>query len=793
MAEFRFTPRALLELGRELISSDEVALYELIKNSVDAESPTIEIFAEIVFPSSGFRAALELVNGGNRTVDAFQYIQKTIFQAAGKERIEAFLKPLEESIGNKQRFVDVLKTTYASNNWIEVRDTGHGMTLSELDRIFLTVGTRSRRAENVTGATYLGDKGVGRLSTMRLGDRLNVRTTTAGAPHWNLLEIDWSLFNHDTTQKLSDIQIEPRRGERKPNAALQGTIVRISELSADWSQSRFNSMFEGQIARMVDPFDAGKANRLLTVRYNGDRVAVPSIPAKLLSSAHAVCKVEFSFDKEDEPQLKGTIDYKLKDKKEIVTQSGAEIYSVAQRAYNKRGKKGHAAQEFVPISPQALKNLGAFSVQIYWFNRRVVEAIAGLTANAARTKDEIRQWSGGPMLYRRGYRILPYGDPDNDWLELDKRAFGQPGFKLNRQQVIGRVTVNSSHMSLSEQTNREGLIESDASEALKTILTWLVHVEFRAFINKIDALDQSASRHAEEATARLHEAQERVEDALQSLRRAIGPDHIGRVERLRETVTELVEECESLVSKQEEAVAETVGEREKFVHLAGIGLITEFIFHELDRAVKHTLQVLPETRGQRREQTLDSLEAQLITLQKRVSAFDELSGEKRQSKSTFDLSPVVETVIANHANQFERHGITVEFDGPPRPYRIRAVRGMVIQILENLIVNAVYWLKQQKKYERGFRPTITISLDEDEHSLTVEDNGTGVDPSRREKIFEPFVSSKPPADGGRGLGLYISRELAEYNGWQLYLDEEVGRKRKGRLSLFVLDMDGKND
>jgi hypothetical protein len=279
-----------------------------------------------------------------------------------------------------------------------------------------------------------------------------------------------------------------------------------------------------------------------------------------------------------------------------------------------------------------LKKLGPFSVEIYWFNRAVVEAISGLTANATKTKEEIRQWSGGPMLYRRGFRILPYGDPDNDWLELDRKAFGQAGFKLNRQQVIGRVTVASTHLALSEQTNREGLVESDASEALTTLVKWLVHVEMRGLINEADSLDQFKRRQAEEMTTRLRSAQGAVEESLTSLRRAVGPDHGSQIERLRGAVETLVDECETLVSKQEKSVAETVEEREKFVHLAGIGLITEFIFHELDRAVNHTLKLLPEARGQRRDEMLRALEDQLRTLQKRVSAFDELSGEKRQTR-----------------------------------------------------------------------------------------------------------------------------------------------------------------
>lgn len=42
------------------------------------------------------------------------------------------------------------------------------MSLAKINDVYLTVGTRSRRAANIAGATYLGDKGVGRLSAMRL-------------------------------------------------------------------------------------------------------------------------------------------------------------------------------------------------------------------------------------------------------------------------------------------------------------------------------------------------------------------------------------------------------------------------------------------------------------------------------------------------------------------------------------------------------------------------------------------------------------------------------------------------
>src|SRR3546814_8491663 len=112
-------------------------------------------------------------------------------------------------------------------------------------------------------------------------------------------------------------------------------------------------------------------------------------------------------------------------------------------------------------------------------------------------------------------------------------------------------------------------------------------------------------------------------------------------------------------------------------------LMTEFIFHELERAVAHTMDLL--SRGSLRQATIESLKEQLKTLHKRISAFDELTGEKRQSKSTFDMAELVDDVLSNHAREFERHGIQLRLSRPDSPMPVKAVKGMVIQTPAHLV------------------------------------------------------------------------------------------------------------
>lgn len=780
---FTFDARTLLELGKELISTDEVALYELIKNAVDARSPRVEIIVRSLFTPSDVREIKTLLLGSvaGRTA-AIDRLTALATDAANDDfvRLLATLR----AAADDEEFCRSLDAGHGHLNWIQVRDQGEGMSLEDLKKVFLRVGTRSRHDENIRGARNLGDKGIGRLSAMRLGDRLKVTTSKAGEVRWNLLEIDWTAFANANGQAVEDIRIEPVIGEEKHWPDESGTTIEISGLQADWDAVRFADVLQGRIARMIDPFEPGLANKLIVARHNGSRILVPSIPQTLLDATHAACHVSFRMEK-GEPVIVGRVDYKYRHRSTQISARGAEVYSLTQTAFKRRAKRGHAAFRNVPLPKSAFEQLNAFDCDIYWFNRRVIEAVDGLTSSQAETRREISHWSGGPMLYRYGYRILPYGDPDDDWLELDENAFGASGFKLNRQQVIGRVRLDTPHGALSEQTNREGLIQSEVVDALRKMLMWVVHDQIRGLINEADSIELLERRAAEQDTRRVSDLRKRVEVALDRLKQQTGGATTEAIEELEKGVARLSDQSSALVKRLEDVITEAEEDREKFVYLAGIGLMTEFIFHELERAVAHAMDAL--SRGSLRTATVNSLREQLKTLHKRIAAFDELSGEKRQTKSTFDLADLVDEVLSNHANEFERHGIEIEFDRPRGPYMVKAVRGMVIQILENLIVNSAYWLKQQKRFEAGFKPWLQIVLDPGEKILIVEDNGPGITPDRRERIFQPFTTTKPIGQG-RGLGLYIARDLAKYHGWKLQLDDAVGRQRAGRINMFVLDM-----
>lgn len=216
---FKVMARSVLELGSELISSDVIAFYELIKNSFDAGTKNgVDIRIQIVLGLRAYRELARLLRSDDATLEvAYAQVLEKLHSDAGSIYDRA-LEHLDgaESIEELQA---ALEATYTLNR-ITVSDTGSGMSKGDLESIFLVIGTSSRKKEiqeafnnDERDAPYLGEKGIGRLSAMRLGDALSVRTARAEDSRWNRLDIDWTAFD-DLDAMLEDIDIKPFRGTK---------------------------------------------------------------------------------------------------------------------------------------------------------------------------------------------------------------------------------------------------------------------------------------------------------------------------------------------------------------------------------------------------------------------------------------------------------------------------------------------------------------------------------------------------------------------------------------------------
>ena len=797
---FRVAARTILHLGAELISSDDIALYELIKNAFDAGSRRVDINAVIRIPHDAhteLRARLEEeierekpVKGKKQQPDVIivDVLQEQIISQIDNSAPDAdiYQEQVQEATS-----LEELQYLLEEANYIEIIDTGEGMSLKDLNDIYLTIGTRSRleqrenQRQHVAGKggktassvkPILGEKGVGRLSAMRLGNRLFVKTSKKGESRWNVLEIDWSLFSHESEDLIEDIEITPKHGEVKEDANISGTTIYISSLTSGWTEGKLTTIANYEFSKLTDPFTP-KSRYPIALRLNGELITIPRLDEIVFRYAHATVEAEFFIDKVVGPKLVGRVNYLLRRKQKTFSLEGAHLLSSAEVS-----------------SLRTLHSLGPFKVLLYWFNRRLLTASQGV-AEVKRIKDLVDIWAGGLMVYRDGFRVYPYGDPNDDWLDLDRIALASPGYKVNRRQIIGKVEISSFwNPCLVDQTNREGLRESSEKRALVKMLQHILSTQFRTFLNKVDEEVQAREPlRFDEIEARVEIQERQVQGSLRLLRQR-HPEEAALINQLGESL----EVIQGLIKEAKELADSYDKGRTQLVHLASLGLMVEIIAHELNRATSNTIATLSSAGDGNVSHNVGSLfntlETQLKTIQKRLRILDPLSTSGLQVKDTFDLVDWIREILNSHSGQFRRHSIRLRFNVEPETaresLRITAVKGMFVQILENLIGNSVYWLKQQRIIDRTFKPELTVVIHTRKREISITDNGPGIDPELRETVFQPFVTTKPPGEG-KGLGLYISREIAEYNSAILYLSD-IPTIHPDKLNTFVLALDVKD-
>ncbi len=108
--------------------------------------------------------------------------------------------------------------------------------------------------------------------------------------------------------------------------------------------------------------------------------------------------------------------------------------------------------------------------------------------------------------------------------------------------------------------------------------------------------------------------------------------------------------------------------------------------------------------------------------------------------------------------------------------KIDLVQQDISRVLLNLFNNAFYAAAERYKMEvEGFKPIVTLTTkkNRDHIEITVKDNGTGIPASIKDKIFQPFFTTKPTGQG-TGLGLSLSYDIAKSHGGELKVKSEEG-------------------
>ncbi|WP_047392889.1 ATP-binding protein [Chitinibacter sp. ZOR0017] len=776
-----FKARVLLELGAELISSDGMALYELIKNGLDAGSEEIGIEIQIVMQTSMKRALLRKWKDTSLAWNAEQFLAEVeagIDSSAPDDAVEDFIGALQTN--SRTNALATLEDTCAELNFIKVIDSGTGMNDTALNLCYLTVGTTNRLEEknflledNEDEDSHneripLGEKGIGRLAAMRLGHFVQVVSAVESEPREFVLDLDWRPIYANPMLDLDhwSLQFEPVIGPFKSKP--KGTTIVIKDLQSDWDLDKLKELSRFDLGKLADPFKSSVANQFLSVQFQGKETnLIPVFESARLKSADAVCTITFragaiAAESTDESCAELTIKtvYSHYRREEELTHAGPHLATVV--SYEPKRKKNAEKLARSDEVVEALKTLGDFEAKFYWFNRgRFLREEKVLWAGGL--GDFVRHWSGGLLVFRDGFRVYPYGSAQDDWLDLDRKALASSAYKLNRAQIVGYLRISSKgNPKLVDQTNREGFRDSPEREALRRLLRQAIIADCKSFLEKVDKENKVADEETlQDIDARIVDSSQSAAQNLKRLKARV-PAETATIQSVLQELGEVQDAWnrakQTLKSKNEEV--------ETYTHLAGVGLMVELLAHELARTTQDALDLLADKKTANDPKKLQALASVLKTLNKRIRVIDVLSIPGRQRRETLEIPELIAEMKDFYETKFARHN--VEFNmavSGGRAFTRKVERGQIIQIFDNIFNNSVFWLA--RRINRNERAKINVDIDTVRKLVTISDNGPGISEDIGSRVFDAFYTSK--GANGRGLGLYISKKLATENDAELGL------------------------
>ena len=818
---FDVSAAVIRQLGEELVTDEVTAIMELVKNAYDADADWVMIE----------------VNTNDRYVDTEVYYKNTV------------------------------------PGYIVISDDGFGMSETDIREKWMKISLSFKKQFKIEGQTTpkgrtpLGEKGVGRLSTQKLGNRLEMFTGQEAKEKGHHVAFDWSEFSDDVSLTSVPLHL----GSHQKARGDQGTKLVITNLrdSQKWEGSSWDK-FRGQISQMVFPF---KEKRVFDVylKLNGKNEDLDELSEKVRKNSVSGYTFEIT---EDKLILKGEV--KLRKlggaaggdalqfyEQNIVSDNGRNFFNfLTDSTGNKQhhlsgiGYSGESGALFTFTIKKPLADIsgvswvmedenkpdrfelahpGKFNGEIDDFFFKDSDVINKAFDSLSEFK-RIVQNQVGIRVFRDGFGIKPYGIDGQDWLKLSQGATsGRSIYGLRPGNVIGYVALSAKNNSnLKEKTDREGFMDNPYSQNFHRFMGEIVqHIndileatrrsynDYRSKLaqetGNISSISDSftrlrvASEKAKKSTLKAQNTRRELgslqtQASKQASKKGIGAAEkalMNEVMNLLERAGQQLEEVEGLLEEaklldehveflqpQIEGLQEQLTD---FSELAGLGLTAEALSHQLsnilDRLETETDRVSNHVRGQL---SIDSIKAVKVfvehvrgaskSFKKQLSHLAPSLKYVRENREIFAISDLLEETKEFYLDRFGKQiKFTTKYKG--RDFDLNINRGKLIQILDNIIINAEYWLKQKKKREPKFLPEIILEIYEP--FIKIYDNGNGIDPTVEDRIFQPFVTTKPKKVG-RGLGLFIVQQMLESEGCEILLLHE--KNEAERRYIFQLNM-----
>mgnify|MGYP000877489371 FL=1 len=761
---FQVHPSVIFKLGEDLITDDYQALSELAKNCYDADAS---------------KASISIITNKWYHLEGLAFTEVVTPSAGGLRGM------------------------------IEVADNGCGMDENDIERGWLTISASKKREmkhngqTTAKGRTPLGDKGLGRLGTQRLGSILEMTTkTTQGDPICAL--IDWRRFEGEAA--LSNIPVPIQRVQHFNLS--HGTVLRIYGLeNADqWCDLK---ALQKHFLDIISPYSV---SREFSVNLSVDNkpVDLREQSSKILQRALLTYDINYHnhvMDVVGKMSMRYLGDLSRGDSRRdwqrlIEQDSGKRFYNWLLE--KKVESLGSFSISFVGKEETFLQAKFSFSIEDIDKIERSENGMPYDPGDFTGRMDYVSRLSSvgnypdvedlgeyinamkGVRVYRDGFgvpvkNIIPF---EQQWTS------GRSWFTLRPANTIGYINISAEkNAQLVETSNREAFRDDVYSRNLRRLLEeWLdytarlqtaVRRGYNDFIKETTANEANVSTDARN--------QELAERAKQTIARAISetssvrlsdPEFIVASERGKAAIDMLLQRLDTAEISVNDAW-----------ELAGLGIAAESVSHEAsniaDRIINEAKAIRARNDLHYQDGEISGSAIRIISmcnaLVKEVSHLDSSMKYVRNRKDTFSVLAFAKDTAEYARLKLSERNIEIEVRGTD--FTVRMNQGRLSQVVDNLIDNSRYWLTEASRLRAVENPRITIEIDGS--CVFVFDNGWGIHNSVETSLFDPFVSHKGEGKG-RGLGLYISRQLLEAEGCHISLEDErntFGNRYKFRIDL----------
>lgn len=720
--------RLLTMLGDQLIKDERIALVEIIKNSYDADSDWVKI----------------------------------IFQDFDED-----YKKREDSK-------------------IVIQDAGYGMSIDVIKKHWLNPATpykahkRGIDEKTPKGRIIQGEKGIGRFALFKLGKKIKIITRAKNENLEHVIEYDFSRYDNDflvengiekdlfldelsvTIKSREPILFQERKlqlGTGELLAPNYGTNIEISDLKGAWTETKVKNIYN-DILRLEPIFSD----------ITGD-ITSNFVPKKKFSVYFYLNKKCQYFEEKYIEKL----NYLLQEKSVIRIKNGLFDDQKLKFSYclndslfeiDLKDPQITGLMVFKKRFGERGKNLDSRKIECGPFRFGFYVFDFGHNPPAKYVLDKEDKEIIKPhriYLYRDGIRVYPYGEQDDDWLKIDQyRGTIAAGYFLSNDQVVGYVNISwKENPNLRDKTNREGLIdEGNATEDFLTLIqVFLAYIRKGPYTRYLK--DNESKNDAEIFKNDL------VEKGLIQLKNEIKDSHI-------------ITKISSLEKQYKSERAFLVRRAEITESLAGVGISVETASHDILGIMSKVfvnIDGLIRDLSNSNEINIDEVIHELQSIRGGMSFIEAqlkdiqlLFTSSKQKRRAIRVQEIIEKVERIYKRTLQKDSIEFSLNTYGSPLYAKATDAVLLQLMLNLFDNSIYWLQQIAIRDKK----IEITLDGQKGIMVFSDNGPGVREDDMPYIFEPFYSGK--GEEGRGLGLYIARQLLERNDYTIELAQLKSEK-----------------